>query len=114
MAVGERAEHDRLGRTILGESAVSPLSAWALASISPRRIVDRHSGGTSPRSRSIMNGPRRACGCGKVDGDLRRLVVLCGLSSALFGSWIGSGGLERSAGTPRFGTGCWSAGDTLD
>jgi hypothetical protein len=101
MALASALNTIGLGRTVLGESAVSPLSGVGLGIyLTLAGSLIAILAGLAPQP--INHEPARA--------ELRlwkgstaifaALVVLCGLSSALFGSWIGAGGSSDRAGTP--------------
>ncbi len=90
-----------LGRTIMGDTAVSPLSGIGIGIyLTLAGSLIAVLAGLAPQP--INQEPARA--------ELRlwkastaifaAVVVLCGLSSALFGSWIGAGGSSDRAGTP--------------
>jgi hypothetical protein len=101
MALASALNTIGLGRTLLGESAVSPLSGVGIGIyLTLAGSLIAILAGLAPQP--INHEPARA--------ELRlwkgstaifaAFVVLCGLSSALFGSWIGAGGSTGQAGTP--------------
>ncbi len=101
MALASALNTIGLGRTLLGESAVSPLSGVGIGIyLTLAGSLIAILAGLAPQP--INHEPARA--------ELRlwkgstaifaAFVVLCGLSSALFGSWIGAGGSTGRAGTP--------------
>ena len=101
MALASALNTIGLGRTILGETAVSPLSGVGIGIyLTLAGSLIAILAGLAPQP--INHEPARA--------ELRlwkgstaifaAFVVLCGLSSALFGSWIGAGGSTDRAGTP--------------
>ena len=101
MALASALNTIGLGRSLLGETAVSPLSGVGLGIyLTLAGSLIAILAGLAPQP--INHEPARA--------ELRlwkgstaifaAFVVLCGLSSALFGSWIGAGGSTGQAGIP--------------
>jgi hypothetical protein len=101
MALASALNTIGLGRTIMGETAMSPLSGIGIGIyLTLAGSLIAILAGLAPQP--INHEPARA--------ELRlwkgstaifaAFVVLCGLSSALFGSWIGAGGSSDRAGTP--------------
>lgn len=101
MALASALNTIGLGRTIMGDTAVSPLSGIGIGIyLTLAGSLIAILAGLAPQP--INHEPARA--------ELRlwkastaifaAVVVLCGLSSALFGSWIGAGGSSDRAGTP--------------
>ncbi len=101
MALASALNTIGLGRTIMGDTAVSPLSGIGIGIyLSLAGSLIAILAGLAPQP--VNHEPARA--------ELRlwkastaifaAFVVLCGLSSALFGSWIGAGGSSGRVGTP--------------
>jgi hypothetical protein len=101
MALASALNTIGLGRTLMGETAVSPLSGVGIGIyLTLAGSLIAILAGLAPQP--INHEPARA--------ELKlwkgstaifaAFVVLCGLSSALFGSWIGAGGSSGRAGTP--------------
>jgi hypothetical protein len=101
MALASALNTIGLGRAVLGESSVSPLAGIGIGIyLTLAGALITILAGLAPQP--INHEPARA--------ELRlwkgstaifaAFIVLCGLSSVLFGSWIGAGGSTGAAGTP--------------
>jgi hypothetical protein len=101
MALASALNTIGLGRTIMGDTAVSPLAGIGIGIyLTLAGSLIAILAGLAPQP--INHEPARA--------ELRMwkastaifaaFVVLCGLSSVLFGSWIGAGGSSGRGGTP--------------
>jgi hypothetical protein len=101
MALASAFDTIGIGRTLIGEQAVSPLAGVGIGIyLTLAGSVIAILAGLAPLPPN--HEPGRA--------DLRlwkastaivtSIIVLCGLSAVMFGSWIGSGGLTGRPGTP--------------
>jgi hypothetical protein len=90
-----------LGRTVLGEQTISPLIGIGIGvylTLAGSLIAVLAGLAPMPPGHEPARAELRLWKSSTA--ILGALVVLCGLGAVLFGSWIGSGGLTGSGGTP--------------
>jgi hypothetical protein len=90
-----------LGRTVLGEQTISPLIGVGLGvylTLAGSLIAVLAGLAPLPPGHEPARAELRLWKASTA--ILASVVVLCGLSATLFGSWIGSGGLTGPGGTP--------------
>jgi hypothetical protein len=90
-----------LGRTVLGEQTISPLIGIGLGvylTLAGSFIAVLAGLAPMPPGHEPARAELRLWKASTA--ILASIVVLCGLSATIFGSWIGSGGLTGGGGTP--------------
>ncbi len=90
-----------IGRTLIGEQAISPLAGVGLGvylTLAGAVIAILAGLAPSPPNHEPARADLRLWKASTA--ILAAMLVLCGLGSVMFGSWIGSGGLTGRSGTP--------------
>ena len=101
MALASALNTIGLGRTVLGEQTISPLIGVGLGvylTLAGSLIAVLAGLAPMPPSHEPARAELRLWKASTA--ILGAVVVLCGLSAVMFGSWIGSGGLTGPGGTP--------------